>query len=165
MKRNASVAGGFTLVEVLVVVTIIAVAGAIVVPHLLEPSNWSVQAASRIVIADLLFAQNEAIARQAPRRVIFDAANNTYRVADNTDVTVELPFRGGDYVVDFDKDNRFSGVRLENVNLGGPDPSRVEFDPLGGTSAGGTLELATNNTRYRITVAPITGRVTVAPVP
>ncbi len=164
MRRSAPVSAGFTLIEVLVVVTIVAIAGAIIVPHMLTPSSWGVQAAGRIVIADLLFAQNEAIARQAVRRVIFDPPNNSYRVTDAAGNVVNVPFRGGDYIVDFNRDQRFNGVRLENVAFDGGQPLQIEFDPLGTPSNGGVLDVATNNTSYRINVAPITGRITIAPL-
>ena len=164
MRKPAPLRPAFTLIEVLVVVTIVAIAGAIIVPHMLTPSSWGVQAAGRIVIADLLFAQNEAIARQATRRVIFDPANNSYRVTDGAGATVDVPFRGGAYLVDFNRDKRFTGVRLENVAFGGADPLRIEYDPLGTPSDGGTLDVASNNLTYRITIAPITGRITIAPL-
>jgi len=165
MTRPAPARHAFTLIEVLVVATIVAIAGAIIVPHMLTPSDWGVQAAGRIVIADLLFAQNEAIARQAPRRVVFDPDDNSYRVTDTAGNIVDVPFRGGAYTIDFDEDRRFAGVGLENVAFGVTDPPVVEFDPLGTPSEGGTIDVATNTTRYRITVAPITGRVTIAPQP
>lgn len=165
MKDRAPSRRAFTLIEVLVVATIIAIAGAVIVPHMLAPSDWGVQAAGRIVIADLLFAQNDAIARQASRRVVFDPDDNSYQVTDTAGNILDVPFRGGAYTVDFDEDDRFAGVGLDNVAFGGTDPLLVEFDPLGAPANGGTLDVTTTRTTYRITVAPITGRVMIAPQP
>ncbi len=159
----------YTLIEVLVVVTIIGIASAIVVPHMLRSGTLGVQAAARIIVADLMFAQNEAIAAQAARRVYFDVANNQYRIAaydvgTGTWETIHVNWMsggGGNYVIDFDADTRFQGVELVSTSfdLGG-DPA-LEFDDLGAPSQGGNVVVRFENTRYRISVAAFTGRVTV----
>ena len=166
----------FTLVEVLVVVTIIGLAGAIVVPHLLTAGTLGVQAAARAVIADILYAQNDAIAAQAPRRVVFDLANNRYWLTNDVSFDLDvLPaptnamsvaWKGGssgaNYLVDFETDNRFDGVTIQNAGFSGMPT--LEFDALGGPTSGGSVDVVFNNTRLRITIAPFTGRVTVAQV-
>ncbi len=163
MRNNRA----FTLVEVLVTVAIIGVAAGIVVPVLSNTGSLTIQAAGRHVIADLLFAQNEAIAAQKIRRVVFDATNNRYRVTKADGSTLGVNWMSGDaatgnYVVDFRNDDRFRGVRMENVLFG--DDQTIEFDVLGGPNKGGSVELVNGNFRYRVNVAPITGRVTIAPV-
>ncbi len=157
----------FTLIEVLITVTIVGLAAAMVVPQMLKSGTLTVQAAARMVIADLLYAQNEAIARQTPRRIVFDASANSYRMTDAHGTTLASTYRGtgsssSNYVVDFSRDGRFAGVRLENVNLGGD--VFIEYDDLGTPSTGGSVDLVANNLRYRATIAPFTGRITVAPV-
>lgn len=159
--------GGFTLIEVLVVVAIIGIAGAVVVPQMLKSSTLTVQAAGRMVIADLLYAQNEAIAQQRPRRLVFDVDGNSYRMTDDQDNTLQASWRdsqgSGNYVINFSKDSRFAGVRLKNVDFGGE--KYVEYDALGAPAQGGSLDLVTDNVTYRVTVSPFTGRVVIAPVP
>jgi len=148
-------------------VVIIGIAGAMVVPSLIEPSTLGVQAAGRMVISDILIAQNDAIAAQATRRVVFEPALNRYRLADVDGTTLNVGWKAGgttaNYIVDFSTDARFAGVTLQNVNFGGGQ--FLEFDPLGGPTNGGALDLVAVNTTYRVTVAPFTGRVTIAPVP
>ncbi len=155
---------GFTLIEVLVVVVIIAIAGAIIVPQMLNTGSLTVQGASRIIIADLLFAQNEAIAQQRPRRMVFDVTHNRYQITDEKDQVVSVSWKAGstaNYVIDFSKDNRFQGVRLVSADFGGT--GGVEFDALGSPDRGGSIVLQAGTVRYRIKVAAITGRVTIAP--
>ena len=151
----------FTLVEVLVVLVIIGIAAAIVVPHMLDVGTMSVQAASRAVIADILFAQNEAIARQATRRVVFDLAENRYRLTEGDGTVLPAPSRSGAlYEVDFAGDRRFEGVTLAAANF--DDEAVLSFDALGAPAAGGVVDLTAGATRYRLTVAAFTGRVTIA---
>ncbi len=168
MRLRRTIPNAFTLVEVLTVVAIISIAGAVVVPHIMSRGQMGVQAAGRIVISDIVFAQNEAYSRQAVRRVIFEPNNNRYRLADGTNTTLTVGWKkngtaGQNYTVDFNQDGRFEGVLLENVDFGGD--AILEFDELGSPMDGGTLELVADNIRYRITVAAFTGQVTIVLVP
>ncbi|MEE9212493.1 MAG: GspH/FimT family pseudopilin [Phycisphaeraceae bacterium] len=167
MSRGGT--GAFTLIEVLMVVAIMGVIGAIVVPHMLHPGTLTIQAAPRIIIADIIYAQNEAIAQQANRRVVFEPTLNRYRLIDANGTTLGVSWKAGgassnNYVVDFSTDSRFSGVVIDSVNFGGATPTILEFDDMGAPLSGGTIELGFKNTRYRVEVTPFTGRVTVAPV-
>jgi general secretion pathway protein H len=167
MSTHASIQRAFTLVEVLVVVAIIAIAGAVVVPSMKQTGSMSVQAAGRQVIADLLVAQNDAIAKQLTRKVVFDPDNNTYKVTAADGSTIGMNWMSGDasagnYIINFSTDDRFSGVRIENVEFG--DDKTIAFDPLGAPDTGGTIDVVFGQFRYRVTVTAMTGRVTIAPV-
>ena len=152
----------FTLIEILIVVVIIGLAGAIVVPQLLAPSSMGPQAAGRAVIADILYAQSDAVAHQRVRKVIFDATTDSYRVTDDADTNLAANWKGGaEYVVSFANDSRFQGVTLANVDFGGT--STLEFDDLGAPISGGNLEVVGDTARYLISVAALTGRVTIQP--
>ncbi|MEO0586497.1 MAG: prepilin-type N-terminal cleavage/methylation domain-containing protein [Planctomycetota bacterium] len=161
---------GYTLVEVLVTVTVMALASAIVVPSLLRSGELGLQAAARMVIADVLFTQNDAIAYQAPRRIVFDIDNNEYRLEEGvTDNIGNVTWSvmdgrlqgggGGEYLVDFDTDNRFDGVVIVAADFNGSDT--LSFDVLGGPSSGGFIRLRFDTEVYRIEVAEFTGRVSV----
>lgn len=161
----AHAAGGFTLVEVLVVVVIVGIAGAVIVPQMLRAGTMNVQAAARMVTADLLYAQNDAIAQQAARRVIFDVPGNRYRVADSGGTALSVTWKGAgaaNYVTSFATDGRFAGVSLLAASFG--SDSFIEYDDLGSPSSGGSIDLVASGLRYRVTVTPMTGRVSVAPV-
>ena len=153
----------FTLVEVLVVVSVIAIASAIVVPIIGDRGQWGIQAASRIVITDILYAQNEAIAHQKNRRIVFDRDNNRYSLTDELGTVLTVSWKGGsdapNYIVEFSNDRRFAGVTITDVQFG--DDQTVIFDALGTPDTGGFVELTAGQTVYRVSVAPITGRVTV----
>lgn len=155
---------GYTLVELLLIVSIMGLAAAIVVPHMIRSGQLTIQAAGRAIIADILYAQNEAVANQEPRKVTFDVAGNRYRVTDAEDKTIGVSWKSGgsatqNYVVDFNRESRFAGVKLASVNFAGG--TTLEFDDLGAPVNGGTIDLVFEDTRYRISVAPFTGRVTI----
>ena len=163
MRYDGERGGAFTLIELLVVVVIVGIAAAIVVPHMLEPGTMRAQAAARALVADILFAQNDAIALQSQRRVVFALDENRYRLTDAGGTVLAAPSRtGGGYEVDFTRDRRFEGVTLTAAAFG--DETVLTFDALGGPAAGGQVELTAGDTRYRVTVAAFTGRVTVAPL-
>ena len=168
-RTTTRTAKGYTLIEVLITVTIMGIAAAIVVPNMLQGGTLGVQAGARMIIADLLFAQNEAMAQQSTRRVVFDTDNNTYRVQKfDTGASAWVleynPSKGmgnnqQNYEVDFDEDSRFRGVEIVSADFNGS--STIEFDDLGNPSSGGTIVLKYEDHEFEINVAPFTGRVTV----
>lgn len=157
----------FTLTEVLIVVAIMGLAAAVVVPQMLNAGTLHVQAAARSVVSDLLVAQNEAVVRQSVRQMVFAADSSQYSLTDGDGNAIAAAWgRGGRYVVDFSRDSRFKGVRIENVKFGDDpkDNRTVAFDELGVPSSGGSVEVVSGTARYRITVAAFTGKVTVEAV-
>ncbi len=153
---------GYTLVEVLIVVTILGIASAVVVPHMLAAGTLGVQAAARIIVADILYAQNDAIAQQRTRSVVFDPVGESYSLRDETGAILTVRWKGGaanNYSTDFTTDDRFQGVVIVSADFSGVPT--LEFDALGGPLNGGTVLIEFQGTRYRVTVASFTGRVTV----
>ncbi len=153
---------GYTLVEVLIVVAILGIASAMIVPHMLSAGTLGVQAAARIIVADILYAQNDAIARQGVRKVVFDPATESYALTDESDSILSVRWKNGssnNYIVDFTTDDRFQGVEIVSADFNGT--STLEFDALGGPSNGGTVVIEYQGEQYRVTVAAFTGRVTV----
>src|SRR4051794_18482099 len=71
---------GFTLIEILMVVVIMGIAAAVVMPQISQRDDLKAGAAARVMMADLLYAQNISITRQTPHYLVFDVANKNYKV-------------------------------------------------------------------------------------
>lgn len=173
---TAAVRGrGFTLIEMLVVVAVLGIAGALVIPAMGGTGILRVQAAVRTVVADITLAQSEAVAFQEQRAVLFDVASSSYRLVEvpgdsldpDTNTMYDPTRPGGLYVVDF-IDDRFGGSQITAADFDG-NPYLI-FDALGGPvadagantpGAGGTITVTGSGSTFVITVEPFTGRVSV----
>ena len=159
----------FTLIEVLMVVAIMGLAGMVVVPQMLNASSLGVQAAARAVVGDTLYLQSNAIASQRERQLRFNVGENWYGLYDISDsenpVMLEANWVGngvGDntYRIDFGKDSRFEGVSIVSANFGGN--TYLDFDSLGSPLTGGNVLLQGDGFQIRVSIAPFTGRVTIS---
>lgn len=166
---------GYTLIELLIVVALLGLAGTLVIPRIGQPDELSIQAACRRVISDLSFAQSDALARQDVRRVHFFDDGSGYAILQSPfDPSTDYIFdplapsgSDGGYIVDFTSDDRFAGIQVEDVNIDGGERF-VSYDELGGTvTAGGTagtggyIQLQSTTKTYRINIAAFTGKLTV----
>lgn len=166
---------GYTLLEMLVLIVILGIAGAAVIPSMGQMGVLRIQAAVRSVIADVTFAQMDALAYQEPRAVVFDEDENSYTLVQVINGVVDVDANalydpkgpGQRYIVDLDEE-RFGGSAFQNISLNGG--STIIFDELGGPVAasgsselsdGGTIEIAGPDSTFRINIAAFTGRVTV----
>ena len=154
--------GAFTLLELLVVLVIIAIAAALVVPQAVSGSDLRALSAARTLMADLEYAQSQAVVTQSDITVTFDQAGNSYRLSNQSQPLIH-PISKKDYVVDFDSSESLRGVSIAAVNFNGG--STVTFNALGAPDPAGSVDLAAGPHTYRVTVAAVTGRVSVAKVP
>lgn len=162
-RPNSSRApSGFTLVELVVVIIILAIAAAIVLPRAFGTADLRAQSAARILVSDLEYAQNTAIVLQSDITVSFDVSGNSYEVSNGSETLIH-PITHQEYVVDFDTKHGFDGVSIDAVDFNGA--SAVTFNSLGAPDADGTVDVGAGEHTYRITVAPVTGRVTAARLP
>lgn len=115
-----------TLVEVLTVVMIIAIAAALAVPMLRNTAPNRLNAAANMFAADVGFTQSESMAHGEDLRVIvFDNAGDTYHIAAASDTATPLtnPITRKPYVVDYDDaaSKSLRGVTIDSYSLGGDD--------------------------------------------
>lgn len=165
----------FTLLEMLVTVVVLGIAGALLIPAMGETGILRVQGALRMLVSDMTFIQSDAVAFQERRAIVFDVANNAYTLItvpgnnlDPENNTLYDPSRpGGRYVVSLN-DARFGDSRITNVNF--DNNAYLIFDALGGpiadpttntASNGGSIQVSGMRQNFRITVDAFTGRIRV----
>jgi type II secretion system protein H len=150
---------GFTLVELLVVVVIIAIAAAIVMPRVGNTGDVQAMAAMQETVANLQYAQNEAIVMQSPITVAFDANNDSYLLRDANGATLKHPTTKWDFRVPFRSTRGTEQVDLIDPNFNGQP--LLTFDTLGAPVQGGCVSVNAQGYSYRLNVAPVTGKISV----
>jgi prepilin-type N-terminal cleavage/methylation domain-containing protein len=172
---------GFTLVEILVVVTILGIAAAIIIPQMGTRGDLKAAAAARLVMADLIYAQNRAIATQTKHYVIFNTASSpkSYRLATSITPLVNVihPItKESQYLVTFGANGSpgLSDISLGTVSLEGK--TTIAFDELGvpyyydpgtntttalSTSGASTIAVTCGTFTLTISVEPYTGEIKV----
>lgn len=184
-------AGGYTLLEILVVVAVLGIAAALLVPAMGQTDSLRVQAAVRTVVADITYMQSDALAYQDRRALVFSpviwqqapqggswgiaqGGTNLYTGYDVNgaqltaqDIMIDEARPGGQMVVPF-TDPRFAGAAIMAVNIDGG--TTLIFDEIGGPvstlsgdtpSAGGSITIQGSGQEFRINIEGFTGQVTV----
>ncbi len=169
---------GYTLVEMLITVTILGIAGTMVLPSMRSLGVLRTQAAVRAVVADITFAQMDALGYQEPRAVVFDEDANMYTlcevVGESIDVEADALFdpKGPDERYRLHMDNeRFGGAYISDISLN--SGTALIFDEQGAPVAaagsttlsdGGSITITGPDSAFRIDIAAFTGRVTVVQI-
>lgn len=180
---------GYTLIEVLVVVVVLGIAGVLVIPSMSQASVLRVQAAVRTLVADISYVQSEAIAFQSRRVIWFGIVprwladegrwdfveGNGYVMAEVRGPALNL---ATDFIPDPDKPTRplardFSRAEFGGATIASPafnGEALLIFDELGGPVAeldgpdpglGGQVVVQGGGSSFRVDVQAYTGRVTV----
>lgn len=166
-----NLARGFTLIEILVVVIIIGIAGALIVPQIGDHDDLKAAAAARVVMSDLIYAQNRAISTQQKHYVQFAAGTpQGYTVYSpiSPATIIQHPIQHQDYIARFGTTAGLSQASLGQVDFGGQ--KTIAFDELGapysydGTTvtalaAPGSIEVQSGKFKLTITVQPYTGEI------
>lgn len=182
---------GFTLVEVLVTVAVLSIATVMVIPSMNSTGVLRIQSAVRQTVADITFAQSDAMAYQSRRAIWFGRVpvdpyaspwefteGNGYTLAEINGPLLDLNSHAmfhpddqvGPFSRNFDQD-RYGGAHITSASFDGDQ--LLIFDALGGPvqdltseepGEGGFVEIrggANDEYIFRVNVSPMTGRIAV----
>ncbi len=159
----------FTTVEILIVVSLIAIVASLVVPLVSDTRVTQLRAAAQMLVADLQFAQMESIAHgQDGRVVVFDTVNQTYHIGTQSNPTTPItnPTDGKSYTVQFGsgRASELQDVTIAGYTLDGDD--RLGFGVYGqlDQTIAASITLSAAGRTVTLTLDPITGETSVGPV-
>ncbi|CAG0974479.1 hypothetical protein PHYC_01429 [Phycisphaerales bacterium] len=164
-SMNRSTSRAYTLVEMLVVVTVLGIAGALIVPSFASTDVLRVQGAVRTLVADITEAQSDAIAFQRGRALVFYPDEHRYIMAEVNGATIDTELdRLGERRLNLDifGFTQITGITFQdNIlvydELGGP----VTAPESGVAAPESWLDLTGSNQTFRVRVEAYTGRVTI----
>ncbi len=191
MKNNATSQlsvrrRGWTYVELLTTITVLAIAAIVLVPQASSGASASGQSATRLAVTDILAAQMDAVANQEFRRIHFfsDGCGWCVEVLNSSQLSTpynsatalyaddesESQGHGQTTYIDFNQDNRFKNLSIDSALFDGANTG-VIFDQTGGIiapdgspSTGGSFEVHSGEHAWQVQLAPFTGKVTVTKV-
>jgi prepilin-type N-terminal cleavage/methylation domain-containing protein len=174
---------GFTLVEILAVVVIIGIASAIIIPQIGTRDDMRAAAAARVIVSDLIYAQNMAISNGTVVYVKFDTGNNRYTLLSTAnsggDVAMTNPITQTTYTQQFGATSRgWETITLTSAVFNGIDNAyrpmyTLGFDEIGSPYAfsystndkndlnDGTIVVTCGQFSKTITISAATGEITV----
>jgi len=152
---------GFTLIEIIIVVVILAIAAMTAIPLMSSAGSVQIRSAANMIAADLEYARSMAISRGQNYSIVFDDSTESYNIKDQSDTVIPHPVKKGfPYTIDFQNDSRLNKVNITGVNFNSTDS--VTFDCLGSPDNGGTISLNANGATATITVEPVTGYISIS---
>ena len=174
VSKDHTMRNAFTLIELLIVISIIGIASALIVPYVGSRKDLQVAAVARSFIADVQYTQNLAITTRQRHGILFAIDQYTVeRFSGTTATTINHPIEKDNFVVRLGssgKDVRRGVVMpLVNVRQGA---ARLVFDSMGtpmafsdstfiSTDAPVRVTLTAGTASLVIRIEPFTGEVTV----
>jgi prepilin-type N-terminal cleavage/methylation domain-containing protein len=167
LNRTINPTDGFTLIELIVVMLILMTLAAMVVPMLGQARDTEAMAAINKVVADVGYAQSEALRGQAPVTVAFSQSTQRYTLTGNSG-TLTDPVTKAPYVVDLRDVTGAHELEISYVDFGAT--ASLGFNSVGEPVKGGTNTPISNDSRvtvqngrfaYTMEITPLTGKISV----
>ena len=151
---------GFTMIEILIVVVILAIAAMTAIPMMSSAGSVQVRSVSNMIAADLEYAKSLAITKGQDFTVVFDTSGDSYSIEDQSGSPIAHPVKKEPfyYVIDLQAEG------LDRVDITGADfggSAEVTFNYLGSPDNGGTVSVQGGGRTVIISVEAVTGYITV----
>ena len=147
----------FSLLSVLVTLTLIAILAAIAVPAYFSRHDVTLDNAAVLVAHELRTAQNWAAFHGHDVTFAFEADGDGFRVLDHRGAVIERDDPKGSFSRRFSSDAVFEGVRFEAIDFGAE--RAVTFDARGHAARGGSVALTFSGELRTLRLAEGTGRI------
>ena len=142
---------GVTLLELIVVLVIIAIAATLAIPNIAAwLPNYRLRTATRDIVSTMRTAQMKAVSTNLEHRVQFNTEGGSYIVQRRT--------TAGLWVDDGVSQTIPSGIRFHEINLAN---NRVTFNPNSTSTSGNVALRNKRDTEKRIVLFAATGRIRV----
>lgn len=161
--RRGHTRTAFSLVEILIVTVCLAIAAMLVLPAMASTHVARLQAAGKLMVADLQFAQLRAMGNSADTCVVvLNPTNNQYHLAHSSDPTTPIknPATGQPYLTTFggQRGHQLAGVTFDALSVGGDN--KLGFTSLGqlDQAANATITLRCADHTLTISINAATGQ-------
>lgn len=147
---------GFTLIEIVMVLLLIAILAVVVIPRLGTYTGMQLEVAAKKVASDIRYAQSLAMANRTAQwqRITFDADTDSYRIYSKTGSVKDPVTQEPAFAVRFNQ-GEYQGVDVQNTF------STTFYYPFGNPSEGGVVRLKRDLAFKNISVMPVTGKVVI----
>jgi Tfp pilus assembly protein FimT len=157
---------GFTMVDILVVITIMLIFSVLAIPRLTSYKTMKLYSAANKLAMDIRYTQQLGISRQKRCGLSFDPGNDSYFVYIKTTADKATdPYTRGDLILDFQTDRNYKGVDLVSTNFG----DTLMFNQVGkphnsagdGLASDGQILLQFTGESKTVLITQDTGRVSI----
>ncbi len=149
---------GFTLLELLVVVMILALFASVAGVTASDTSAMRLDGAELQVRDGLELAQAMALANRRMFGVAFEVGGGRFAIVGADGNPIVDPLTQRDYIVDYDRPGPLSGVLIRGVNFGATR-NTVVFDAQGVPITGGTVTISHDKLSRTLMLDAGTGRI------
>ncbi len=140
---------GFTLIEIIVIVALIALLSAVILPDFKSSlMDHKLNIAARQMAQNMRLVQQKAMSEGVPWRIVFHSSSNNYKINQGIKLwkQVNLP----------------DGVEFMYIGF---SEKTLTFYPSGAAVPAGTVKLTNNNKSLYIIVSVATGRIRISENP
>ncbi len=157
------------MIEIMVVVTVLSIASALVLPMFRDQGATQLRSAAKLLAADLDAAKVESLTHgDDPRVVVFNTTTHTYHLAAASDPTTPItnPFDRKPYAVTFGTGRAaaLGMVDIQSVSLDGDDELGFGLYGQLDQTTPATITLAADDATLTLTLDPDTGETTIGPI-
>jgi prepilin-type N-terminal cleavage/methylation domain-containing protein len=149
--------GGFTLLELLVSLVVIAVIAALAIPAYFGRSEITLENAAVLLAKDLRAAQNRSAYLGEPTRVIFLDGGDGYHVLDALGMPIDNPRNELPFERRYSIDAVFRGVTIAAVELDGE--TALVFDQHGEPAGHARITLTFDGDERTLLMTPPYGKI------